>query len=94
VTANVAEYLERMADRVRELGVDDVRPQIIEGVAAASIIDAVGEAGDQMVVMTTHGRSGIGRWVMGSVADHVARHSAGPVLLVRADIAKPESKAA
>ena len=33
--------------------------------------------------MSTHGRSGIGRWVYGSVADKVLRGSATPVLLVR-----------
>jgi nucleotide-binding universal stress UspA family protein len=34
--------------------------------------------------MTTHGRSGIGRWLLGSVADRVVRHSRDPVLVVRA----------
>jgi nucleotide-binding universal stress UspA family protein len=34
--------------------------------------------------MTTHGRSGMGRWLMGSVADRVVRHSAGPVMVLRA----------
>jgi hypothetical protein len=33
---------------------------------------------------TTHGRSGVGRWVLGSVADRLVRHSGHPVLVIRA----------
>jgi nucleotide-binding universal stress UspA family protein len=40
--------------------------------------------GCDLIVMSTHGRSGIGRWVYGSVADKVLRSSSLPVLLVRA----------
>ena len=36
-----------------------------------------------LIVMSTHGRSGIGRWVIGSVADAVVRRTAVPSLLVR-----------
>lgn len=38
-----------------------------------------------LIAMTTHGRSGVRRWAIGSVADKVARHSAVPVWLVRCD---------
>ena len=34
-------------------------------------------------LMATHGRGGLGRMVMGSVADRVVRHSSAPVLLIR-----------
>ena len=37
-----------------------------------------------LIVMCTHGRSGLGRWVYGSVADRILRHAEAPVLLVRA----------
>lgn len=39
-----------------------------------------------LIAMTTHGRSGVRRWALGSVADKVARHSAVPVWLVRSDM--------
>jgi nucleotide-binding universal stress UspA family protein len=39
-----------------------------------------------LIAMTTHGRSGVRRWALGSVAARVARHSAVPVLLVRSDV--------
>ena len=48
-----------------------------------AILDAAGDEGNNIVVMATHGRSGAGRWVLGSVADRVVRHSPGPVLVVR-----------
>ena len=38
---------------------------------------------NRLVVMTTHGRSGVGRWVMGSITDRVVRGSGGLVLVVR-----------
>lgn len=37
-----------------------------------------------LIVMCTHGRSGLGRWVYGSIADKILRHAPAPVLLVRA----------
>ena len=40
---------------------------------------------DDVVVMATHGRGGLRRWLLGSVAEEVVRHSPVPVLLVRAD---------
>jgi hypothetical protein len=42
------------------------------------------EPGD-VIVMATHGRGGVRRWLIGSVAEEVIRHSPVPVLLVRAD---------
>ena len=49
---------------------------------AEAIVNAA--ASEQaMVVMTTHGRSGINRWMLGSVTDRVVRHSNVPVLVVR-----------
>ena len=37
-----------------------------------------------LIVMSTHGRSGLGRWVYGSIADRLLRHAQVPVLLIRA----------
>jgi nucleotide-binding universal stress UspA family protein len=39
---------------------------------------------DNLIAMCTPGRSGIGRWVLGSVAETVVRHSGDPVLVLRA----------
>jgi nucleotide-binding universal stress UspA family protein len=45
-----------------------------------------------LIVMTTHGRSGITRWLRGSVADRVARHSPVPVQLVRSEVAAEDGR--
>jgi nucleotide-binding universal stress UspA family protein len=57
---------------------------VAEGQAAQTITDAVERLGCDLVVIATHGRSGLGRALLGSVADHVARHTpTAAVLLIR-----------
>jgi len=53
----------------------------VQGDPAQAIIDVAGT--DKLVVMATHGRSGVARWALGSVADRVARYAGAEVLLVR-----------
>jgi nucleotide-binding universal stress UspA family protein len=57
-------------------------PRVGQGEPAETIIDVAGT--DKLVVMATRGRSGLMRWALGSVADHVAHGGAAAVLLVRA----------
>jgi nucleotide-binding universal stress UspA family protein len=52
-----------------------------KGEATDVLLDAIARRGIDLVAMSTHGRSGIGRWIYGSVADAVLRHSPVPVLL-------------
>ncbi len=52
------------------------------GEAAAEIIALAGERGARLLVMSTHGRSGIRRWMRGSVANRILRDAAAPVLVV------------
>ena len=55
------------------------------GDAGREILDYVRERGDiDLIVMATHGRGGISRFMMGSVADHVIREAPCPVLTLRA----------
>jgi nucleotide-binding universal stress UspA family protein len=55
----------------------------------ADAIVAEADAGDvDLVVMSTHGRSGLGRWIYGSVADEVIRRASVPILLVPVDCAE------
>lgn len=57
-------------------------------VQETSVADAIAnyaaEANVDLIVMSTHGRSGISRWVYGSVAERVLRAASCPVLLIRA----------
>lgn len=50
-----------------------------------AILDAAREEQASMIIMTTHGRSGLGRALLGSVAEAVAHHSPVPVLLIKGD---------
>ena len=54
---------------------------VVQGDPAQTILDVA--APNKLVVMATHGRSGLARWALGSVADRVARGGAAGVLLVR-----------
>ncbi len=64
---------------------DDVRfsHQLAEGKPASAILKLAAEVNAEMIVMGTHGRSGITRMVMGSVAEEVVRKSQCPVLTLR-----------
>ncbi len=78
----------RVAEALRAAGVTDVGTSIVEGDAGTAIVDAATRDGFDVVVMATHGRSGIVRTLLGSVADHVVRHAGCAVLLCR----PPEAK--
>ena len=81
-------YLDGVANRIRDQGISVVGTKASIGNAASTIIDLARAADDPLVVMATHGRSGVGRWVLGSVTDRVVRHGHGPVLVVRLDQAQ------
>ncbi len=83
VDAAATEYLKAAAERLRAEGLSSVEERLLHGNAAAAILDLAQESPGAMVAMTTHGRSGIGRWVLGSVADRVVRHAGVPVLIIR-----------
>jgi nucleotide-binding universal stress UspA family protein len=62
-----------------------VHEEVAVGDAAEVIVRVAAERAVGMIVMASHGRGAIGRWVFGSVADRVARTSPVPVLIVRAE---------
>ena len=62
----------------------EVNSHIVIGEPAAdAILLAASELGVDMIVMSTHGRGGVMRWVFGSVADKVLRQAEIPILLTR-----------
>jgi nucleotide-binding universal stress UspA family protein len=61
-----------------------VQSAVRYGHAAEEILDHTRTNGIDLIAMSTHGRSGFRRWVLGSVAENVARHAPVPVLLLRA----------
>lgn len=76
-------YLEKVADRIRREGIRDVQTSVWYGHAAKSIIEAARFYEVDLLVMSTHGRSGLGRLILGSVAESVIRGTTTPILLVR-----------
>ena len=54
------------------------------GEPGPSIVDAAGSEQPDLVIVGSHGRGLVGRFVLGSVSDHVVRHAPCPVLVVRA----------
>lgn len=77
-------YLQGMVQRLRDEGVEQVEEVLLHGHPASALVDLVQERPDSLVTITTHGRSGITRWVLGSVTDRVVRHATVPVLVLRA----------
>jgi len=63
--------------------VDDVAAVIKRGVAYEEIMKFVKEEGIDLIVMATHGRTGLPHIIMGSVAEKIVRHSPVPVLTVK-----------
>jgi nucleotide-binding universal stress UspA family protein len=55
-----------------------------EGPVVDSILDYTDKNGVELIAMSTHGRTGPARWIIGSVAERVVRAAKVPVLLVRA----------
>lgn len=76
-------YLAKLKEQLTRQGAASVEAQLLHGPAADCIADFATATTNNLVAMTTHGRSGVGRLVLGSVAERVVRQSGGPVLLVR-----------
>jgi nucleotide-binding universal stress UspA family protein len=76
------DYLNEVVARLQQHGLQ-VQAEQHEGAAADVIVERAQALGASLILMTTHGRGGLGRVVFGSVADAVLRHATCPVLLVR-----------
>jgi len=78
-------YLEAKVSEIRGNGIEKVSSIPLVGSGADEIIDLARKTPDNLIAMCTHGRSGVDRWVLGSVTEKVVRHSGDPVLIIRAD---------
>ena len=75
-------YLRDRADALSQQGIQ-VSYRVIDGDPTTQIVEAAQGDPGALMVMSTHGRTGLGRMMHGSVADQVVRRSGSPVLLVR-----------
>jgi nucleotide-binding universal stress UspA family protein len=83
VVREAEEYLDGVKARLAKQGVPNVEAHVWYGAAAPSIVEAVDLHKVDLIVMSTHGRSGLGRLVFGSVAESVLRGTTVPILLIR-----------
>lgn len=87
------EYLKPIASELHDKGVR-AETQVRRGQPAEEIVAAARETGADLIAMTTHGRSGLGRLLFGSVAESVLRESRLPVFLMRVTEAEVARRAA
>ena len=83
VKEGAREYLEKMAERLREKGAQVETRVETSGQPANAILRVAEEDGADLIAMSTHGRGGVARLLLGSVADKVVRGAKVPVLLYR-----------
>jgi len=77
------EYLDIVVKRLKEAGIKVESEVLYGGRVVDEIVDYVEKNEVDLVVIATHGRSGVSRWVWGSVADRILRSVRVPVLMVR-----------
>ena len=75
-------YLKTIEDRLKTKGFQ-VDTHVRYGDDAEEILDHASQKDIDLIAMTTHGRSGVRRFLLGSVAEKILRHAAKPVFLVR-----------
>ena len=77
------EYLKKISSKINR-GKASVKTEVLIGRPAEALADYVSKHQIDLVVIATHGRSGVSRWIWGSVADRILRSACAPVLMVRA----------
>jgi nucleotide-binding universal stress UspA family protein len=82
--ADVLTYLEEKKAALKKAGVGSVTIASRQGYDADEIINYAGNRPDRLIAMCSHGRSGVRRWAVGSVAETVVRHCSSPILVFRA----------
>ncbi len=77
------DYLDQIVKRLADSGIK-ARSEILYGHVAEKLIDYATENEVDIIVIATHGRSGVSRWVWGSVTDRLLHASGTPILMIRA----------
>jgi nucleotide-binding universal stress UspA family protein len=82
VSEQYERYFQETRERLQAEGYE-VTATIREGDAATEILNLADSSGADLIAMMTHGRSGVARWILGSVAERVLQGTTLPLLLVR-----------
>ena len=80
--AHGEQYLKSVASQLEAKGLA-VKTVLSDGPVAEAILEHAANEQADMIIMSTHGRGGVSRWVYGSVADRVLQASVCPILLIR-----------
>jgi nucleotide-binding universal stress UspA family protein len=81
--SSAKDYLKQVMNRLPNVGTA-LRAEVLVGRATEGLIDCAEQNQIDLIVIATHGRSGVTRWVRGSVADKILRASNVPVFMIRA----------
>jgi nucleotide-binding universal stress UspA family protein len=81
--SSAKDYLKQVAARIKHEGTR-LQTEVLVGRVTESLIDYAEKNAIEVILLATHGRSGVTRWVRGSVADKILRSANLPVLMVRA----------
>lgn len=81
--SSAAEYLQGVIGGLKRDAVH-LQQEVLVGDVAERLVEYAESSGIDLIVIATHGRSGMSRWVRGSIADRILRASGVPVLMVRA----------
>ena len=86
IVVQATEALDTAAQEARAAGVKVVTSQVVQGVPGWTVVDALNrDPAIDLVVVGTHGRTGLARVLIGSVAEYIVRHAPCPVLVARPD---------
>jgi len=91
--SSAAEYLKQVVSRFKSNGARLIA-QVMVGKTADQLVQYAEANQIDLILIATHGRSGLSRWVRGSIADRILRAAHVPVLMVRAPgaIGEPKQK--
>ena len=96
VVREAEHYLGKLANLLQANGCTRVDTSVWYGAPARSVVDAASAQKADLIIMTSHGRGGISRLIMGSVTESVLRGTTTPILLLRAGgagVFPPDGKA-
>jgi nucleotide-binding universal stress UspA family protein len=81
--SSAKDYLNHVVNRLKHEGTA-LHTDVIVGRVTESLIDYTEKNDIDLILIATHGRSGVSRWIRGSIADKILRSANKPVLMVRA----------
>jgi nucleotide-binding universal stress UspA family protein len=76
-------YIRAMAEKLKKEGLKDVSYKVLKGLPAEQVSDLAVETPNSVTALCSHGRHGVSRWMLGSVASAIIHTAEEPVLVIR-----------